>query len=194
VAVAGAWFGVHWAYHSWWGVAALLVAGLLYVILVVAVQAAQQENALKTEGGIGAVSVPEGAPEAVAKVLAACDFYAVLDIAREATPEEVRHAGKLKKLRTHPDKTGGAPGSNEAIQRVRQAEEALLNADSRLRYDRILAAVERGGGEANHAKDEDETDADFGGGGKNGVPVYERGKGQPRHKSNTKHRSKAKPR
>mmetsp|Transcript_38903 Transcript_38903/g.54036 ORF Transcript_38903/g.54036 Transcript_38903/m.54036 type:complete len:380 (+) Transcript_38903:550-1689(+) len=188
LAAAAFCFGVRWAWVSWWGVLFLVTAIVAYFVLVLIVQASYQDNASKGLG-LGPQPVPAGAPPEVARVLAAPDFYQVLELQRTCTADDVRRMAKRKKLQTHPDKTGGAPGSSDAVQRVGQAEETLKEQSSRTRYDIALHRAESGLGDEH----ESQTPTNNGGGGSQSnknANVYERSKGQPRTKGNKSRKSK----
>ncbi|KAK3285886.1 hypothetical protein CYMTET_6524, partial [Cymbomonas tetramitiformis] len=188
--LSGCYFGLHWAWHSWWGVLFCLLSIVVYLFLIV-LNVAQQENAKgQAAGGLKPMQVPSGAPAEVARVLSASDYYGVLDVPRDAGPDEIKRNAKRKKLQTHPDKTGGAPGSNEAVQRVTEASDMLQDTAMRSQYDRLLAAAERGEttGEPVESAGPAETgeasaNAQGGGGGntKSGFQ-HERSRGQPRKK------------
>lgn len=70
------------------------------------------------------------------------DLYAVLGVARDAPPEEVRRAYKRKALTEHPDKGG----SQEGFQRLQRAAEVLTDDARRARYDATGVVDEGGGG------------------------------------------------
>ena len=72
-------------------------------------------------------------------------YYAVLGVARDATPEEVRAAFRAVALDTHPDSGAAGAAAPEAAARFQHAKEAydvLRRADSRAEYDAALARVE----------------------------------------------------
>ncbi len=73
------------------------------------------------------------------------DYYEVLDVQRDATPEDIKKAYRKKALRNHPDRN---PGDKEAEARFKEAAEAyevLSDSDKRARYDRYGHAGLRGG-------------------------------------------------
>jgi len=64
------------------------------------------------------------------------DYYEVLNVARDATPEQVKRAYKKVALANHPDRN---PGDDEAVERFKSASDAygvLSDPDKRSRYDR----------------------------------------------------------
>lgn len=60
------------------------------------------------------------------------DLYAVLNISKSATPEEIKSAYRKKASETHPDKNGGDTG---AFQLVQEAYEVLSDPERRKQYD-----------------------------------------------------------
>jgi molecular chaperone DnaJ len=72
--------------------------------------------------------------------LASKDYYEVLGIARDATPEQIKKAYRKKALEHHPDKN---PGNKDAEVKFKAAAEAysvLSDEEKRARYDRFGAA------------------------------------------------------
>jgi molecular chaperone DnaJ len=74
------------------------------------------------------------------------DFYEVLGVARDASPEEIKKAYRRLAVRYHPDKN---PGNEQAEEKFKEAAEAyavLADTDKRARYDRFgHAGVSPGG-------------------------------------------------
>jgi molecular chaperone DnaJ len=73
------------------------------------------------------------------------DFYQVLGVGRDASPEEIKRAYRKAALEYHPDRN---PGDTEAEERFKAAAEAysvLADPDKRARYDRFGEAGVRGG-------------------------------------------------
>ncbi|PRW59135.1 dnaJ-like protein dnj-5-like [Chlorella sorokiniana] len=84
--------------------------------------------------------VPKGAPEAVARILMAGNYYEVLGVAEDADEAAIRRAKRALSLATHPDKVGAdTPGANEAFNLVTEACEVLGDAASRQQYDEELS-------------------------------------------------------
>ncbi len=69
------------------------------------------------------------------------DYYAILGVARDATPEEIRQAYLRAARRLHPDKNV-APGETELFLEVQQAYEVLSNPERRKAYDATLPPLE----------------------------------------------------
>lgn len=83
------------------------------------------------------------------------DFYEVLDVSREASPEEIKKAFKKLALKHHPDRN---PGDDDAVARFKEAAEAFeVLGDPRKRelYDRyghdgLAQGAGAGGGQSFH--------------------------------------------
>ena len=64
------------------------------------------------------------------------DYYEVLEVAKNATADEIKKAYRKKALQYHPDRN---PGDKEAEEKFKEAAEAygvLSDPDKRARYDR----------------------------------------------------------
>lgn len=70
------------------------------------------------------------------------DYYALLGVARNATPEQLRRAYREAALRLHPDKNI-KPGDTELFLEIGRAYEVLAEAASRKAYDAQLAELDR---------------------------------------------------
>ena len=65
------------------------------------------------------------------------DYYEVLEVSRDASPEDIKKAYRKKAIQYHPDKN---PGDKEAEEKFKEAAEAydvLSNPDKKTRYDRF---------------------------------------------------------
>jgi Ca-activated chloride channel family protein len=69
------------------------------------------------------------------------DYYSLLGVPRNATPEQLRRAYREAAHQLHPDKNI-APGETELFLEVSQAYETLIDAESRTAYDAELAELE----------------------------------------------------
>ncbi len=69
------------------------------------------------------------------------DFYSILGVSRDATPEELRHAYREAALHLHPDKNV-APGDTELFLEATHAYEILTDPERRKAYDEELTEDE----------------------------------------------------
>jgi molecular chaperone DnaJ len=72
------------------------------------------------------------------------DYYEVLGVSREASPEEVKRAYRRLAHQHHPDKNRGDEASEERFKEISEAYEILGNPGKREAYDRYGIAGERG--------------------------------------------------
>lgn len=106
--------------------------------------ARQRSGASGSGAGAGAPvahlsnTVPAGAPEAVARILQAGNYYEVLGLGSDADATAIKTAKRTLTLATHPDKIGTAPGGNDAFNLVIEACDVLGDAASRQQYDQEL--------------------------------------------------------
>jgi len=63
------------------------------------------------------------------------DYYDVLGVAREASPDDIKRAYRQAAMKYHPDRNGG-PDSEEKFKEAAEAYEVLGDPDKRGRYDR----------------------------------------------------------
>ena len=69
------------------------------------------------------------------------DFYTILGVSRNATPEQLRRAYRDAAQKLHPDKNI-EPGETELFLEVSQAYETLIDPESRAAYDAELLEME----------------------------------------------------
>ncbi len=63
------------------------------------------------------------------------DFYEVLGVSRNATPEEIKKAYRQKALKYHPDKNPGDDSAEGQFKEAAEAYEILSNPEKKARYD-----------------------------------------------------------
>jgi molecular chaperone DnaJ len=74
------------------------------------------------------------------------DFYAVLGLERNASPEDIKKAFRRLAMQYHPDRNN-EPGAEERFKEINQAYEVLSDPEKRAAYDRFgLAGVNGAGG------------------------------------------------
>lgn len=74
------------------------------------------------------------------------DFYELLGVQRDATPEQIKKAYRKLAVKYHPDKNKGDKEAEEKFKEISHAYEVLSNPDKKAAYDRYgHAAFEQGG-------------------------------------------------
>jgi len=63
------------------------------------------------------------------------DYYEILEVAKNATPEEIKKAYRQQALKFHPDKNPGNKEAEEKFKEAAEAYEILSDQDKRQRYD-----------------------------------------------------------
>lgn len=65
------------------------------------------------------------------------DYYEVLGVGKDATPEEIKKAYRKKAIEFHPDKNPGDKQAEEKFKEAAEAYDVLSNPDKKARYDRF---------------------------------------------------------
>lgn len=65
------------------------------------------------------------------------DFYEVLGVAKDATPEEIKKAYRQKARKYHPDVNRDDPNAEDKFKEVNDAYEVLSDSDKKAAYDRF---------------------------------------------------------
>ncbi len=63
------------------------------------------------------------------------DYYEVLGVSKDASPEEIKKAYRKKAIQFHPDKNPGDKKAEENFKEAAEAYEVLSNAEKKQRYD-----------------------------------------------------------
>lgn len=65
------------------------------------------------------------------------DYYEVLDVGKNASPEEIKKAYRKKAIQFHPDKNPGNDAAEEKFKEAAEAYEVLSNSEKKQRYDQF---------------------------------------------------------
>jgi molecular chaperone DnaJ len=76
------------------------------------------------------------------------DYYAVLEVARGASDDEIKGAYRKLAMRYHPDRNNGSKDAEEKFKEITEAYDVLRDPNKRAAYDRYGEAGLRGGGAA----------------------------------------------
>jgi molecular chaperone DnaJ len=74
------------------------------------------------------------------------DLYQVLDVARDASDEDIKKAYRKLAMRWHPDRNNGSKDAEERFKELTEAYDVLRDPEKRAAYDRFGEAGLRGGG------------------------------------------------
>ncbi len=69
--------------------------------------------------------------------MARLDYYAVLGVARDATPDEIKKSFRQLALQYHPDRNPDDVDAERRFREVAEAYQCLSDPDERLRYDKL---------------------------------------------------------
>lgn len=64
------------------------------------------------------------------------EYYSILEIAREATPEEIKKAYRKKAMDLHPDRHGGDKAKEADFKKLNEAYSVLSDEQKKAHYDR----------------------------------------------------------
>ena len=81
------------------------------------------------------------------------DFYAVLDVPRTASDEEIKKSYRKLAMKYHPDRNNGSKEAEERFKEITEAYDVLRDPQKRAAYDRYGEAGLRGGGAGFHHVD-----------------------------------------
>lgn len=65
------------------------------------------------------------------------DYYEVLEVGKNASPEEIKKAYRKKAIQFHPDKNPGNAAAEEKFKEAAEAYEILSNSEKKQRYDQF---------------------------------------------------------
>src|SRR4051812_4148735 len=74
------------------------------------------------------------------------DYYEVLGVAKNATPEEMKAAYRRQAIKFHPDKNPGNKDAEENFKEINEAYSVLSDGEKRKAYDQFGHAGVQGGG------------------------------------------------
>ena len=81
------------------------------------------------------------------------DYYAVLDVPRTASDEDIKKSYRKLAMKYHPDRNNGAKEAEERFKEITEAYDILRDPQKRAAYDRYGEAGLRGGGGGFHHVD-----------------------------------------
>ncbi len=81
------------------------------------------------------------------------DFYSTLDVARDASDDDIKKAYRKLAMKFHPDRNGGSSDATEKFKEITEAYDVLRDPNKRAAYDRYGEAGLRGAGAGFHHVD-----------------------------------------
>jgi len=81
------------------------------------------------------------------------DYYAVLDVPRTASDEDIKKSYRKLAMKYHPDRNNGSKDAEERFKEITEAYDILRDPQKRAAYDRYGEAGLRGGGAGFHHVD-----------------------------------------
>src|SRR5579885_1491918 len=81
------------------------------------------------------------------------DFYAVLEVERGASDDDIKKAYRKLAMKYHPDRNNGSKEAEERFKEIKEAYDVLRDPQKRAAYDRYGEAGLRGGGGGFHHVD-----------------------------------------
>jgi len=73
------------------------------------------------------------------------DYYAILGVARDASPDDIRKAFRTLARKYHPDIAGDKAAAEEKFKEINEAQEVLSDPEKRQKYDRLGARWDEAG-------------------------------------------------
>lgn len=90
------------------------------------------------------------------------DYYEILGITKNATPEEIKKAYRKVAIQYHPDKNPGDKQAEEKFKEAAEAYEVLSDAEKKAQYDRFGHARAGQGGFSGHSMNMEDIFSQFG--------------------------------
>ncbi len=73
------------------------------------------------------------------------EYYSILSISREATPDEIKKAYRKKAMECHPDRHAGDKNKEAEFKKVNEAYSCLSDPQKKAHYDRHGSSENMGG-------------------------------------------------
>ena len=81
------------------------------------------------------------------------DYYAILEVERTASDDDIKKSYRKLAMKYHPDRNGGSKEAEERFKEITEAYDVLRDAQKRAAYDRYGEAGLRGGAGGFHHVD-----------------------------------------